>query len=100
MSKDFLIKCGAFVEAKEYVDQLQLRDRVDRAAYTALQFPTPRNIDLAVDLAWRHSDELDRLYKPAPDQEEQYLADFALARLEAIKGNLGIYQTPDLNDYE
>lgn len=100
MSNEFLIKCGAFVEAKEYVDQLQLRDRVDKAAYTALQFPTPRNIDLAVDLAWRHSDELDRLYKPAPDQEEQYLADFALRRLHAIKGNLGIFDAPESEEDE
>lgn len=91
----FLQRCGAFVEAKEYVDLLQLQDRVNLAALTTTQFPTERNLDMTEDLAWRYVTEVDRLYKPASDQEEDYLADFALSRLLAIKGNLGVFDAPE-----
>lgn len=94
----FLQRCGSFVEATEYVDLLQLRDRVDFTARTANQFPTERNIDLASDMAWRYVTEVDRLYKPARDQEEDALADYALRRLEQRRNAVRVYQAPDVEE--
>ena len=91
----FLQRCGAFVEAKEYVDLLQLQDRVNLAALTTTQFPTERNLDMIEDLAWRYVSEVDRLYEPASDQEEDALADLAFARLLAIKEKLRVFDTSE-----
>lgn len=81
----FLQRAGCFVVAKEETDLEIMHDKADDAARMANKWPTPRNIDKAVDLQWRYANEVDRIRVWSPDQEEVYLADFAIKQLNAGK---------------
>lgn len=81
----FLERAGCFVAAKEETDLQIMLDKATDAANFANKWPLPRNIDKAVELQCRYIDEVDRIRIWSPDQEEMYLADFALKRLSSGK---------------
>lgn len=91
----FLQRCGAFVAAKEETDIQRFLNEANDAATHAVRWPNPKAIERAVDLQWKYVDEVDRVRIWSPDQEEMALAEFALQRLYATKGNLGVYNSQE-----
>jgi hypothetical protein len=96
----FLERAGCYVDALEQTNLLKMEHRATDAASFANRHPNPKAIDKAVDLQRAYINEVDRIRIWSPDPEEMCLADFALARLNAIKGNLGIFDAPESEEDE
>lgn len=81
----FLERAGCFVAAVEETALQKFLNEATDAAIQANNWPSPQNVRKASDYHWRYADEVDRIRVWSPDQEEQYLADYAIKQLSSGK---------------